>query len=58
MFDPEMEVLIVDDAGVIRHIGCDLLRELGIRHIVKPFNAQTLHRKINKIFLQLRSSHL
>ena len=33
MFDPEMEVLVVDDAGAMRHT---------------PFNAQTLHEKLNK----------
>ena len=35
MFDPEMEVLVVDDAGAMRHT---------------PFNAQTLQEKLNKIF--------
>jgi len=35
MFDPEMEVLVVDDAGAMRHT---------------LFNAQTLHEKLNKIF--------
>jgi len=35
MFDPEMEVLVVDDARAMGHT---------------PFNAQTLHEKLNKIF--------
>jgi hypothetical protein len=35
MFDPEMEVLVVDDAGAMRHT---------------PLNAQTPHEKLNKIF--------
>lgn len=36
MFDPEMEVLVVDDARKMPH---------------KPFNAQTLQEKLNKVFL-------
>jgi hypothetical protein len=34
MFDPEMEVLVVDDAGAMRPT---------------PFNAQTLQEELNKI---------
>jgi len=35
MFDPEMEVLVVDDARAMRHT---------------PFDAQTPHGKLNKFF--------
>jgi two-component system chemotaxis response regulator CheY len=40
MFDPEMEVLVVDDAGAMRHIVRNLLKELGIRHIREAENGQ------------------
>lgn len=40
MFDPEMEVLVVDDASSMRHIVRNLLRELGIRHIREAENGQ------------------
>lgn len=40
MFDPEMEVLVVDDASSMRHIVRNLLKELGIRHIREAENGQ------------------
>jgi two-component system chemotaxis response regulator CheY len=40
MFDPEMEVLVVDDASSMRHIVRNLLKELGMRHIREAENGQ------------------
>ena len=40
MFDPEMEVLVVDDASAMRHIVRNLLRELGIKNIREAENGQ------------------
>jgi two-component system chemotaxis response regulator CheY len=38
MFDPEMEVLVVDDASAMRHIVRNLLRELGLKNIREAEN--------------------
>jgi two-component system chemotaxis response regulator CheY len=40
MFDPEMEVLVVDDASAMRHIVRNLLRELGLKNISEAENGQ------------------
>jgi two-component system, chemotaxis family, chemotaxis protein CheY len=38
MFDPEMDVLVVDDASAMRHIVRNLLRELGLKNIREAEN--------------------
>jgi len=41
MFNPEMEVLVVDDASAIRRIVRSLLKELGFKNIREAENGQT-----------------
>jgi two-component system chemotaxis response regulator CheY len=40
MYNPEMEVLIVDDAAAMRHIVRGLLKELGFTHMREAENGQ------------------
>ena len=41
MFNPDMEVLVVDDASAMRKIVRGLLKELGFKHIREAENGQT-----------------
>jgi len=40
MFNPDMEVLIVDDASAMRRILRGLLKELGFKHMREAVNGQ------------------
>ena len=48
MFNPDMEVLVVDDASAMRRIVRELLRELGFRNIREADNGQTALEALKK----------
>jgi len=61
--DPNLQALVVDDFSTMRRILGDILRQLGFTNIIieavqskisncviKPFTAETLGQKIEKIF--------
>ena len=46
MLDPEMDVLVIDDASAMRHILRNLLQELGFKHIRDAVNGQVALEKL------------
>jgi len=48
MYNPEMEVLIVDDAAAMRHIVRVLLKELGFTHMREAENGQLALDQLKK----------
>ena len=48
MFNPDMDVLIVDDASAMRRILRGLLRELGFKHIREAENGKTALEELQR----------